>query len=375
MFRRIIVSLCIVGVVVGLAAGGPTHAGFDRRAMLRNLADNLIIPAFREFDATAEALNTAVQSFAAAPTPERLKASQSAWVAAFVAWNHCELYAFRRLTPLFNQINKWPTNPKLIEGFIEKAPTIDERFVEGLGSTSRGLPAIEYFIFDPQGGPQAVLATLQDPRRMAYLRHLAENLRRKAAAALLVWLPEGGNFAESFVQADMEGGDVNGSIAMFANQIVILLDDIILRKVAKPMGTAQIGGTYPELMQAGRSGQSLAAIGANLASVRAAFNGGDGLGLDDYLESLGNVWGGQSPHAHFNAEVDKALGVLNALSFSDPLSPLKRIEGDPFAAALANDPTPLVALYTQTRVALRVFKTEVAANLGILVLFTDGDGD
>jgi predicted lipoprotein len=375
MLKRVIVALSLV-VLVGVTLPAPARAAFDRRAMLRHLAETIIIPAFREFDAAANQLDSAVKAFAAAPDRATLRAAQSAWVAAFLAWNRCELYAFRRLVPLFNQINKWSTNPKLIEGFIENAPVIDDRFVEGLGSTSRGLPALEYFLFDPVGGPDAVLSALQAPRRMAYLMSLANNLRLKADAALKIWLPEGGNYAEAFINADMEAGDVNGSVAMLTNQIVILLENIILQKVFKPLGTGEIGGTKPELAQAARSGQSLAAIGANVASIRLAFNGGEGIGLDDYADSLGVLIDGQTLSARFNAALDKLVGLLNAPAFGNRLSPLgATVAADPFTFALVNDPAVVTALWAQTRQTLRIFKTEVAANLGVLTLFTDGDGD
>lgn len=374
MLKRVIAVVCLVALV-GAALPAPASAAFDRRAMLRHLAETMIIPTFREFDAAANTVDAAVKAFAAAPNRDTLQAAQSAWVAAFLAWNRCELYAFRRLVPLFNQINKWPTNPKLIEGFIESAPTLDDRFIEGLGSTSRGLPALEYFLFDPLGGPDAVLTALQNPRRMAYLTGLADNLRRKADAALKIWLPDGGNYAQAFVDADMEGGDVNGSVAMFTNQIVILLENIILQKVFKPLGTGEIGGTKPELAQAVRSGQSLAAIGANIASIRLAFNGGDGIGLDDYVDSFGVMVDGQTLSARFNAALDAVVGLLNAPVFGNRLSPFGPVAADPFAFALVNDPAAVTALWAQTRLALRTFKTEVAANLGVLTLFTDGDGD
>ena len=74
-------------------------------------------------------------------------------------------------------IDWWPAKPENIEEKIAGTEPITPEMIEATGTSSKGFMAMEYLLFDPEGGNAAVLArlTAEDggARRPAYLAALA----------------------------------------------------------------------------------------------------------------------------------------------------------------------------------------------------------
>src|SRR5688572_74874 len=76
------------------AAGGD----FDRRALVRHLAEDVVLPAYRAFDVSAHALIPAIDAHCAAlgsaDETARRDDARAAWRAAMDAWQDLELMLF-----------------------------------------------------------------------------------------------------------------------------------------------------------------------------------------------------------------------------------------------------------------------------------------
>ena len=66
--------------------------GFDRSEMLINWADNIIIPAYDEFNNTLNELNTAINSFISNPSISTLDFASDAWLNSYKYWQHVEMF-------------------------------------------------------------------------------------------------------------------------------------------------------------------------------------------------------------------------------------------------------------------------------------------
>ena len=201
---RIIILLVVISLAVlaiyGIAQNTNSNAqDFDRQAMLDNIVFNIFLPLHEELMNKTKTLNQAVRAFAQNPNLRTLETAQEAWKEAALHWQRCNLFEADSMSAMLfhNHISKTPTNIKLIEEHITKATKIDEAFIESLGSTSKGLPAIEYFLFNLEGN-QAVINSLKNgsPKRLQYLVALAENLSNKAKRLYDLWSPEKDNFIE-----------------------------------------------------------------------------------------------------------------------------------------------------------------------------------
>ena len=65
---------------------------FDRAGMLRNYADNLIIPAYENLSVNLDALETAKDGFITAPNQPTLDNLRTAWFTAYKSWQRVEVY-------------------------------------------------------------------------------------------------------------------------------------------------------------------------------------------------------------------------------------------------------------------------------------------
>lgn len=376
-----VLQTCLILAVILLAAcgaetgNGTTETavsatdGFDRQAMLANITNQGILPSHDSLHTSLHELETAVQTFAADPNADNLTALQDAWLTANLSYMAVLPY---RLGPvadslLHNRIDQRPPRTTFINDTILAGtePLTDE-YLDSIGSTSVGMAAMAYLIFNPEADNEAVLASFTDaetgPRRQAYLLALAHNLPPKAEALTHIWAADGDNYAQAFIDAAMDGGELQGSINMLVNRMVADLEEIISSRLGKPAGKRSNGMARPDLAEAPISQASLPRIIATVESLQTVFNGSDGLGLDDYLDYLEAEYEGEPLSQAINAQFAVSLAALNG------------IEGSLETAVTAH-PDQVDAAYEELRTLLVLLKVDMPNHLGVTLTFNDNDGD
>ncbi|MCB9078570.1 MAG: imelysin family protein [Anaerolineaceae bacterium] len=350
-------------------------SGFDRHELLVNMADNVIMPLLKDFGEQAAALEDAAHQFRDDPTEADLEDVQQAWQQAALGWNRLvffELGSFRKsngdlvsFMELYNKIDKWPTNVDFIEKFIAEQEAIDEPLIDANGSTTKGLPAIEYLIFNPAGNAQVVSSFTDDPagqKRMQYLVAAAENLNHKAEDLFNIWAAEGDNYAGNFINADADSGEQQQLLSLLVNQMTAGLEDIVKRKIGHPLGKTSQAGVRPELVEAELSGLSGQLLHSNFEGLATVFNGGQQLGFDDYLDYLGAEYEGQPLSKVINAQIETTQAALKA------------IDG-PLHQAMAHQPDQVELVYNEARKLIVLIKADMANHLAVTMTFNDSDGD
>lgn len=350
-------------------AGSLVPRGFDRLVMLENVTQQLILPNHEALVQALQALETAAVAFVDAPDPARLDAVQDAWLAANLARMALLPY---RLGPvddslLHNRLDNRPPRTAFIDDEIlaGDAP-IDAAYIDSIGSSSVGLGAMEYLLFDPAGGDAAVLATFTGgdhaDRRRELLAALAQAATPKAEALLRIWSPDGDNYAQAFIDADMDEGEYQGSMNMLANQIIADVEDIVSSRLGKPLGKRTNGEIRPDLVEAPYSGASLPRIIATLEAEKGAFTGGDGPGLDDYLDFIGAMYG------------EEPLSQVIVRQFDAALAALRATDG-PLETSVQSNPSQVETAYQETLSLLTLLKADMVNQLGLTLTFNDNDGD
>jgi predicted lipoprotein len=124
------------------------------------------------------------------------------------------------------------------------------------------------------------------------------------------------------------------------------------------MGRTTDGVPDPESVETPLTGRSLDLLIANLESVQRTFDAG----LDDYVDYLQ----GGEPETSLSANIHA--------QFARVFEALDRI-GTPLEVAVVEDPAAVAAAYEEMRPLLVFLKTDMAAQLGITVTFSDADGD
>lgn len=339
------------------SASAPSQA-FTKESMLENIFSFGILPTHATFTMECRLLDSTSALFVATPTQQTLSDLQAQWVKTKQAWKACELYSLAEVKDNFlhNKIDKWPTNPRLLTNNLEGDIELNEAFVEGSGSTSKGLPALEYFLFSPS--PLADFTS--DPfseRRRLYVKALTENLLVRSEDLENVWIN---------IQAEFMGATENfskGSVNELVNAQVGLLEKILNDKLGKPLGKTRADQIDPSKAEAYLSGVSLSLIESNLISFKAGFQGDPAKpGFDDLLDNE-------------EAKVDDVLLSEAILTQLDKCIQKVAAINDPLTIRLEDQREALDELYGMIIDLLFLVKVDMANNLGILVTFNDTDGD
>ncbi len=337
----------------------PAAKEFDRRGMFENIVAESIMPLHETFVIETEALEQAAYDFRDDPTPETLAQVQAQWRSTAEAWARAEHLGFRFTMIIHNQIKKWPINIDFIEKFITENETpISETFIEFAGSTSKGLAAIEYMIFEPNLTNEEITENLlSESRRMDYMVSLTENLHAKGGELLLMWSAEGDNQAQAFIEADFNNNNIQGSVSMLANEMIVMVEEVANGKINAPLAGNQ-GTPQPDSVETPLAQHSVPVLINNLRGLQLSFNAG----LADYLDYLEAGDRPQPLSTAINEQIETTIVALEAISPN-------------LQTAVTEDPETVQQAFDEAKKLVILFKADMANQLGITVTFSDNDGD
>jgi predicted lipoprotein len=347
----------------------------DRQTMLTNMVAGVIIPMHEAFIAEAQALADAVTAFTTDPTPATLGAAQSAWYAASDAWEQCAIVSPGiEYMLVHNQINKHPLNIDFVEGFIAGDDDLTPAFVAGIGSTSKGLPAIEYLIFAPEDEAALLAGFTTDnlaERRRAYLDALAQDVVAQGEALLDLWTAALDEIASPYAQIDDELYMTWGWTSVFGHELSNALETMLINTLGHPSGRTSGGDPRPDLVNAPYADYSTQQMIHNLQAFERIFTGetfenveveGAGLGLDDYLASLDAQYEGEPLQDVIIAQADALIATLESLDA-------------PLSEAVQTESETVLAAYDQLHTLIVYLQVDMVNQLGISLTFGDNDGD
>ncbi|MEM6645744.1 MAG: imelysin family protein [Bacteroidota bacterium] len=372
LLRCSLLLLVVATVLSGCRGDGTADRTALRQAMLNDIGDRVILPAHDQAASDAAALVIALEALEAAPSAATLDAAQAAWLTMAKSWRHVAAFNLRgpvKRGLYHNRINSWPTRPDRLEEAIADARAKDVAFVQTKGSTTRGLPAIEYLIFDASGD-SAVLDSLAGPNgesRRALARAIAQDVAGQSADLVQAWSPNGGDALGTFIAADTEGRFLRSSVSRLVNELSMLAEDLRYNQLGAPLGISRDPNDPrstpdPMAVEAPYAGATVDLLRAQLVGMRTLVTANDGVGLDDYLASLDAQIDGQSMGEALLANLDALDAALAAIPGS-------------MRDALAQDPEAVQSAYDEAVNLLRLVKTDVAGWLGISITFSDNDGD
>lgn len=356
-------------LLVGLFACDPQTVEptdrFDRKAMLQNYADKLIVPAYGNLQTRIDLMHSYAVSLQTTRTPAVLAQFQEAWREVYADWQYANAYNFGPAGEaglrkgLIEEIGTFPVNKIAIEESIALAQWNFDDFKRD----TRGFLAVEYLVFGENQTADEILAMFEMyPQRRNYLVALTEHIKVRTSEVLTAW---NGTYRAEFIEND--GTDVGSSTALLYNEFVRSYESIKNFKLGLPLGK-RIGQTHtePKLVEALYSEQSLEAMKTHLAAVEDIWhgrdkNGVDGIGFREYLQS---VEGGNELIASTEAQLSALKTALAAVPESPSLS-----------AQIGGDLTVLDALYVEFSKMTRFFKSDMSSLLGIAITYSSGDGD
>lgn len=322
--------------------------GFDREAMLQNIVDQVILPNQTAFAEKAAELEAAVRTFYSEPTEENRVVAQSAWREAVDAWSHVQMFSMGPINRDFHHppIDRTPTNVDGIEQTIAEQHSITPSLVAQGGSNRKGLPALEYLLFE---------ANLNTQNHHDYLLATADVLAQNAAALEVAWQ----EYASGFVSAELDNRNTNSSISMLVNEMVRQLEFVMGYGLGQPLGLniTTDGLSHPDLVLSPYANFSKARVLGQLESVQSVFDAG----LDDYLDYLNAQYEDRSLSTVIADQIELAISLVEQL--------------DTLEMVVVEDRGSAETAYTAIRTAAIYARVDMTTQLGVLLTFSDADGD
>jgi len=364
-----IFTACILSVALLSCDGGSGNPGaaYNRAAMLQNEAESVILPGYEDAVAWSTHLQNCAAHFTADVNSATLHNLQDTFSLTFLSWKKAEFFYVgpAETTMLARQVDSWPTNTSVIESEIGGANTIDDAYILATGTTRKGFPAIEYLVW-PYGSNDetAILNSFtvdaNAARRKIYLTSLCNVIRQQTGDCYGQW-QSAGNYLAEFIAAD--GTDVAGSATQLMNALIQNLEVVINYKIAVPLGLMSGGSILPEKAESFRAGLSSEAIVLNLEVLKDIYTGGEGEGFDDYLDFV-------------EAEYEPGLPLSQKIAQQFDLCKDKASQlSGPVHELVTTDPASLNDLYLSLKQLLVLIKSDMSSRLGLLITFSDNDGD
>jgi hypothetical protein len=341
-------------------------ASFDRATLLNDVAVNVMRPAYAALADGTTSLEAAAVQFNTAPDLSNLENLRAAWNSAMDAWQDCEAFKLgpQYTNSLNSQIANWPENQGLIENEISGAGPVDAGYINGTGSTRKGLSAIEYLIYGQNSDLATVLAALTTgpnaERRRTYIASCCTDVRVRSHAVHDAWRPDAGNYEAQFIAGTQS--DISGSLNVLVNAWIEHIEWVRREKVQIPAGIETGSAADPAKVESPHSERSFANIHHNVVQWQRIFSSANGLGLDDNLDAVGATWQGQNLAQKIRDEL--ALAIAQCDAFTVPLS-----------EAVLTQPVAVNELYLTLKRLTVLTKVDLASNLGVIITISDNDGD
>lgn len=338
-------------------SGENVNPDFDRSEMLTNYADNLIIPAYSKLSSSSTALTSALATFTSEPNSMNLSKAQNTWFEAYSSWQNANSYNFGPAgaeglrKSLLEEIGTFPVNVSK----IESASASGNYSLTDANRDARGFLTIEYLLFSDT--EDAVIAQFTDAKRKKFLNDLGKDIQSRVESVTSEWTS---SYRDTFVSNN--GTSAGSSISYLFNEFVRSYETIKNYKLGLPLGLlAGQSATAPNLVEALYSGKSVALFKTHILSSEIIWQGGNGLGFDDYLKT---VTGGP---ALLEATQQQLMNIDTAMD---------KVADDPvFSTQVDSNPEPGTALQIELQKNTRYFKSDLSSLLGIAITFSSGDGD
>jgi uncharacterized protein len=335
---------------------------FDKKGLVVNMADNLILPSYQAFKTALDSLSAEYTVFAASPTEAQLQVVKQRYYASYFRYQQMSVFEFGPAESVIVRMNfnVFPTDTVQIKSNIasgsyalDAANNLD----------AKGFPALDYLFYGiNKTETQIVQEFTGSANRKTYVTNLLSDMQSKINAIIAEW---NSSYRNTFINS--LSTDVGSSIGFLVNQLNFELDYIKNSKIGTPMGKKTLGIPVPGSCEAFYGGQSLALAKETLKSIENIYlgrslSGANGLGFDDYLVHLKANHTSGSLNNAINAQFNVCRDKLNAI-------------GNPLSQQVISNASVVDAAYVELVKLLVLLKTDMPSNLGVIITYQDGDGD
>ena len=346
------------------------EAGPDWDAILASIGTTVAMPRFGDMVTTAESLSSASQAFCAAPDAAGLEATQTAWHAVMEVWKQGEPAQFG---PVWNEpwrvgpkLDFWPARPSNIESVLAADYAVDAEAVSMMGTVTRGLPVLDWILFEPGADTLAAFTdTTTGARRCDYLVGLTGDVHNLMQIQHDVWSPDGEDWLANYTSPGPSTDLMSTRDTMdeVVNRTIFAVENVRTLKLGKPAGQDSGGTPQPDLLESPQSGRgiqnALDVLQGVEDTVLGDYGGVDGLGLLDAIPDDDKRASISADFARTHAAAVEAVAAIPA----------------PLSETIFTDPVVIDTATSAVRDLQVVLQVDLAQALSVTIRFNDTDGD
>lgn len=346
------------------------NIAIDRKALLVNLADKIIVPAYTDFKVKFEVMLTKSDDFTKTPNSSNLIAFRAAWQNAYIAWQKVELFDFGpgQTFAIRSHFNIYPTSETIIQTNITTGTANLEL---PSNYAAQGFPALDYLINGVAETDTDIVSfytsAADGAKRISYLKKVTAQMNKTFSNVFEAWT---GEFANTF--KSKTAIDAGSSTSTMINGFILNYERYIRSgKIGIPAGVMTPGVTFPEKVEAFYK-KDLSLILAKTAQQAShdfyngkAFNSNiNGYSIKSYLTSLGakDVVSGTLLANIIDTQFDACATKLNTLDNN-------------LNNQVINGNQKMVDTHTEMQKLVRLLKVDMTSAMSINITYTDNDGD
>lgn len=370
--KKILLFLGCIAIVVACSSndGGEGTEGnnYNRTALLTNWADNIIVPAYENYQAKVQLFLTDANTFTTSPTEANLQATRTSWLEAYKAYQYVAMYVMGKSEEisLKERTNTYPANATGIEANIASG-VYDFDLLSQFDK--QGFPALDYMLNGLADSDASILAfytsNTNATQYRAYLTDVATALKVNIDAVVTDW---NSGFRDTYVNNN--GVSINSSVNKTTNIFVKNFEkDVRTGKIGIPSGVFSSGTLFPEKVEGFyKNDISKELLNVAVKATQDFFNGKHfantttGESLKSYLDYLNANRNDQKLSDIINNQFATIITVNNTLINS-------------FSEQIVADNSKMINAYDALQQNVVYIKLDMMQALGITIDYVDGDGD
>ncbi|QEE49802.1 imelysin family protein [Flavobacterium alkalisoli] len=359
----------VILAVVAFACSSNDNEGvnnsqnYDRTAILTNWADNIIIPAYQNYNDKVSELYTKTTDFTQNPDETKLNELRTAWLSAYEAYQYVAMYDFGKASILYlkQSANTYPTD---VAGIENNITTGSYNLDTQIQFSRQGFPGIDYLI-NGLGDDAETVAYYSNTAAADYLTAITAQLKSIAEQVTNDW---NGTYRNTFVNNN--GTSVTSSVNVTTNNFVRNFEkDVRSGKVGIPAGIFSNGITYADKVEAYyKNNVSKMLLNAGIKAQQDFFNGkafnstATGPSLKSALDGVNAVRNGENLSTIINNQFAAIYTANNQLSES-------------LSQQVTTDNNKMLNAYDAMQQNVIYIKLDMMQALNITIDYVDGDGD
>lgn len=376
-FSKKIQSLLLI-VLCGALCNCSTDEGqnntvadrFDRKLLLANLADNIILPSYLHFQEKLWKLQQATDNFSKQTHSNNFQAVRAAWEDAYLAWQAVSMFEIGKAESLSyrNFMNVYPVDVEGIKNNIRKQTEDLNQITQ---QAKQGFAALDYLLFGlDENASKSISYYTTNVEAAQYKSYLQKLVLRMVSLTDQVVADWKGDFKADFISNS--GSSATSSFDKIINDYIFHYEKHFRAgKIGISAGvfSNSILPTKTEAFYNGKLSKKL--FLENLNAIEVFFKGKhfgktdqQGQSLATYLDYL------KAEKQNTNLKLSSAI----QLQFDRIREKANALDPN-FSSQIQTNNKKMLETYDEIQKNVISFKADMVSAFGILIDFVDADGD